>query len=71
MSVVQNLVEIKGVASVLPDVKAWDMVGTMMVTVPMIELTSMLGPFLRLSTFPDSFVSSFLLPPEPRPIARF
>lgn len=53
-----NLTGIKGVASVLPSTGNWDAT-----TIPGrsaaagLEVFSLLGPFLRLSVFPDAFVS--------------
>lgn len=63
---VQNLAENKGVATMLPEVRNWDVSSDPRATPPALEMASLLGPFLRLSTFPDAFVScrdrSLILP---------
>lgn len=53
----QSLAENKGVASMLPEVSNWDVSADPRATPPALEMASLLGPFLRLSTFPDAFVS--------------
>lgn len=58
LGAVQSLAEIKGVATMMPEVKTWDITQDSRATPPAIEMYSLLGPFLRLSTFPDAFVSS-------------
>lgn len=56
MGAVQSLLEVKGVAMMAPEVKNWDVSSNPRATAPALELASLLGPFLRLTTFPDSFV---------------
>lgn len=51
------MLEVKGVAMMAPEVKNWDVSSDARATAPALELASLLGPFLRLSTFPDTFVS--------------
>ncbi|SGY17721.1 BQ5605_C015g07870 [Microbotryum silenes-dioicae] len=55
LGAVQTLSEIKGVASTLPQCHNWVVTGTPQAQAPLIEMLSLLGPFLRLSAFPDSF----------------
>ncbi|ORY88496.1 ubiquitin elongating factor core-domain-containing protein [Leucosporidium creatinivorum] len=52
---VQSLLEVKGVAVMAPEVKNWDVSTNPRATAPALELASLLGPFLRLTTFPDTF----------------
>lgn len=54
---VQSLLENKGVAMMVPEVKNWDVSSNPRATASALELATVLGPFLRLSTFPDAFVS--------------
>lgn len=56
---VQSLLEVKGVAMMVPEVNNWDVSTNPRATAPALELASLLGPFLRLTTFPDTFVSVF------------
>lgn len=53
---VQSLLEVKGVAMMVPEVNNWDVSTDPRATAPALELASLLGPFLRLTTFPDTFV---------------
>ncbi|GAA5912015.1 hypothetical protein JCM5296_007322 [Sporobolomyces johnsonii] len=71
LQAVQSLSEVKGVAATLPTIKNWDVVGEPGVTAPTIEYRSLLGPLLRLSTFPDgapALPESYF--PEPRSMVR-
>lgn len=59
---VQSLVEVKGVATMLPSCAGWDILAGLdvpqkMALAPSVEVRSLLGPLLRLSTFSDAFVS--------------
>ncbi|SCZ89889.1 BZ3500_MvSof-1268-A1-R1_Chr1-3g01641 [Microbotryum saponariae] len=66
LGAVQTLSEIKGVASTLPQCHNWVVTGTPQAQAPLIEMLSLLGPFLRLSAFPDSFPAiAKLYFPEP------
>jgi len=56
---IQSLTEIKTVAGTLVETKSWDTTTTPgpMSSAPMVEFYSLLGPFIRLSTFGDSFAA--------------
>jgi ubiquitin conjugation factor E4 B len=57
LSAVQSLAEVKGIASIMVASKNWNCEGDARIGASAIEYLSLLGPFLRLSTFPDAFVS--------------
>lgn len=57
MQAIQSLSEVKGAALMMPEIKNWDVSADPRATAPALEMASLLGPFLRLSTFPDAFVS--------------
>lgn len=59
LSAVNDLTEVKGVAGCLPGVQNWS-IREGAYGAEGIEMMTALGPWLRLSTFPDSFVSHFL-----------
>lgn len=62
LQVLLSLTSVKGIAAVLPLVPSWDATSIPgRSTAPALEIFSLLGPFLRLSVFPDTFVSSLLL----------
>ncbi|GAA6057987.1 hypothetical protein JCM3770_004600 [Rhodotorula araucariae] len=53
LSAVQSLTEIKAVAACIPTIKGWDPATEPGAAAPTLEYRSLLGPLLRLSTFPD------------------
>lgn len=57
LGAVRSLSEVKAVAGTMTEMKSWDptVAGGPMATAPAIEFYSLLGPFVRLSTFGDHF----------------
>ncbi|KAM0754000.1 hypothetical protein T439DRAFT_298470 [Meredithblackwellia eburnea MCA 4105] len=55
VAALQSMTEVKAVAAAFPLVSNWDTTLAQGATPPQIEFFSLLGPFLRLSTFPDAF----------------
>ncbi|GJN94371.1 hypothetical protein Rhopal_007450-T1 [Rhodotorula paludigena] len=53
LQAVQNLSEIKPIAAILPTIPSWDVSQEAGATAPALEYKSLLGPLIRLSTFPD------------------
>lgn len=56
LQAVQSLTEIKLIAATLPTMQGWDLAPEQ-AQAPRIEYMTLLGPLLRLSTFPDGAVS--------------
>ncbi|KAK4046180.1 Ubiquitin conjugation factor E4 [Microbotryomycetes sp. JL201] len=54
---VQQLTELKPLASALTQMSRWDMTEDERITAPAIEMACALGPFLRVSMFPETFPS--------------
>ncbi|KAL8293009.1 hypothetical protein RQP46_000703 [Phenoliferia psychrophenolica] len=55
IAAVHSLSELKAVAAALTEYPSWDVSGVPGATAPGLELYSLLGPFLRLSVFPEAF----------------
>lgn len=62
LEVIVSLTGVKSVAAMFPSAAKWDILPTVAGGVIGLELFSLLGPFLRLSTFPDAYVSHCSLP---------
>jgi ubiquitin conjugation factor E4 B len=57
LEVLLNLMSVKSIAAMVPKVMNWNATINPYATAPGLEVYSLLGPVLRLSTFPDAFVS--------------